>query len=69
MKYQLGCTVYSVSTILLNPFPSPGIRLGAVHGRRGASGDAQAAPVGLTKRSPASWTRLSVPDNPSGKRG
>ena len=48
----------------LSPFPLPGIRLGAVHGRREASEDAQAAPVGLRKRSPASRTRLSVPYNP-----
>ena len=49
---------------VFNPLPSPGIRLGAVHGRREASGDAQAAPVGLWKRAPASRTRLSVPYNP-----
>ena len=51
-------------SLLVNPFPTPGIRLGAVHGRQEASGDAQAAPVGLWKRSPASRTRLSVPYNP-----
>ena len=50
--------------LLFNPFPTPGIRLGAVHGRRGASGDAQDAPVGLSKRSPAPQTRLSVPYHP-----
>ena len=59
--YQLPLGVLSG---LLNPLPSPGIRLGAVHGRQEASGDAQAAPVGLWKRSPASRTRLSVPYNP-----
>ena len=43
----------------VNPFPSPGISIGAVHGRRGASADAQAAPVGPWKRSMAPRTRLS----------
>ena len=44
-----------------NPLPYPGISLGTVHGHRGASADAQDAPVGLWTRSMAPRTRLKVP--------